>query len=185
MNCSWLALKPTGTRRKYIEKLTRSAAGRSTSRSRKRIKTAPSGAMSCKNRSSAVAGSFFFWILFRRWHLGAMREEDARKGLPPPDEEAARRQRLRRSVAAPDLATLKDFIRFYIATSRPCLDAERLTVDSVNIIAEWFFAGFTRVTGTDTVEEERSEVYNVRSSSLLALVRCGGELTPFSGYDRL
>ena len=63
------------------------------------------------------------------------------------------------------LATVKDFIRFYIATSNPRLD-ERPTIDSVNIVAEWFFAGFTRVTGTDTVEEERSEVYNVRPSSL-------------------
>jgi hypothetical protein len=34
-------------------------------------------------------------------------------------------------------------------------------VDFVNIVAEWFFAGFTRVTGTDTNEEERTEVYNV------------------------
>jgi hypothetical protein len=96
-----------------------------------------------------------------------MRKECARKGLPPPDEETARRQHLRPGVAAPDLATVKDFIRFYIATSRPRLDAEKPTVDSVNTVAEWFFAGFTRVTGTDTVEDERSEVYNVRSSSLL------------------
>jgi hypothetical protein len=29
-------------------------------------------------------------------------------------------------------------------------------------VAEWVFARFTRVTGTNTDEEERSEVYNVR-----------------------
>ena len=67
-------------------------------------------------------------------------------------------------MAAPDLATVKDFIRFYIATSKPQLNKEgkRPTADSINIAAEWFFAGFTRVTGTDTDKEERSEVYNVR-----------------------
>ena len=102
-------------------------------------------------------------------------EEYARKGLSPPDEETARHQHLRSGVAAPGLATIKDFIRFYIATSRPRLDAENLTVDSVNNVAEWFFAGFTRVTGTDTVEEERSEVHNVRSSSLLGVGVYGTE----------
>lgn len=96
-----------------------------------------------------------------------MKKEPARKGLSPPDDKTACHQHLRPGVAAPDLATVKDFIRFYIATSRPRLDAERPTVDSVNTVAEWFFAGFTRVTGTDTVEEERNEVYNVRSSLLL------------------
>jgi hypothetical protein len=38
---------------------------------------------------------------------------------------------------------------------------EKPTVDSVNTVAEWFFAGFTRVTGTETDPEERSEVYHV------------------------
>jgi len=92
-----------------------------------------------------------------------MRREYAQKGLSPPSEETARRQYLWPGVACPDLATVKDFIRFYIATNNRRLD-ERPTVDSVNIVAEWFFAGFTRVTGTDAVEEERSEVYNVRPS---------------------
>ncbi|KAN0069234.1 Protein of unknown function (DUF3435) domain containing protein [Elaphomyces granulatus] len=96
------------------------------------------------------------------WRLGAMRKEYAQKGLSPPDEETARCQYLGRNVTAPDLATVKDFIRFYIATSKPQLDKveKRPTADSINIAAEWFFAGFTRVTGTDTDNEERSEVYN-------------------------
>ena len=95
-----------------------------------------------------------------------MRKEYAQKGLSPPDEETARCQYLGRNVTAPDLATVKDFIRFYIATSKPQLDKveKRPTADSINIAAEWFFAGFTRVTGTDTDNEERSEVYNVRLS---------------------
>lgn len=71
----------------------------------------------------------------------------------------AREHCLRPGVAAPDLVTVKDFCRFYIATSRPQLTSVP-TVDSINAVVEWFFAGFTRVTGTDTNEEERSEVYN-------------------------
>lgn len=83
------------------------------------------------------------------------------QGLPPPDYETVRREHLGAGAAAPNLATVKDFLRFYSATSQPRLDADRPTADSVNIVAEWFFAGFTRVTGTPTDEEERSEVYNV------------------------
>jgi len=55
---------------------------------------------------------------------------------------------LREGVDAPDLVTVKDFLRFHIATSR------------VNTVAEWFFAGFTRITGTPT-DEDRSKVYKV------------------------
>lgn len=89
-----------------------------------------------------------------------MQQDAVQRGLPAPSEEAAREQCLRPGVEAPDLATVKDFVRFYIATSRPRL-TEQLTVDSINTVAEWFFAGFTRVTGTKTDAEERSEVYNL------------------------
>jgi len=63
-------------------------------------------------------------------------------------------------VNAPDLATVKDFLHFHIATSRGKI-VEKPTVDSVNTFAEWFFAGFTRITGTPTDEADKSEVYNV------------------------
>ena len=100
-----------------------------------------------------------------------MKEDHARVGLPGPNEDTARHDCLRSGIDAPNLTTVKDFLRFYIATSRPCLDADKPTVDSINTVAEWFFAGFTRVTGTDTDEGERSEVYNVRSQC--ASVWCG------------
>lgn len=56
------------------------------------------------------------------------------------------------------LATIRDFIRFIVHTSRGFLEEaqKRVTVDSMITFAEWFFAGFDRVTGKD-----RSEVYNV------------------------
>jgi hypothetical protein len=89
--------------------------------------------------------------------------------LSPPDKETVGREHLRAGAAAPDLATVKDFLPFYIATSKPRLDANRPTVDSVKIVAEWFFARFTRVMGTDTDDEERSEVYNVSWNSVMPL----------------
>lgn len=98
-----------------------------------------------------------------RWHLAEMRRDCVECHLPLPSEEMAREQCLRPGITAPDLVTVKDFIRFYIATSRPQL-ASVPTADSINTVAEWFFAGFTRVTGADTAEEERREVYNVRQA---------------------
>ena len=36
-----------------------------------------------------------------------------------------------------------------------------MTPNSVGTVAEWFFAGFTRVTGTAVKEEDRNEAYHV------------------------
>ena len=88
------------------------------------------------------------------------------KGLLSPDEDTVRRKHLEAGVAAPDWATVNDFLRFHIVASRPRLDADRPTVDSINVVAEWFFAGLSRVTGTKTDEGERSEVYNVSSRAV-------------------
>ena len=63
-------------------------------------------------------------------------------------------------MEAPDLVTIKDFFRFYIAISCGRIVAKP-TVDSINTNAEWFFAGFTRITGTEINEKDRSEVYKV------------------------
>jgi hypothetical protein len=48
-----------------------------------------------------------------------MRREAVNRGLDLPNEEMARQHWLHPSVAAPGLETVKDFIRFYIATCRP------------------------------------------------------------------
>jgi hypothetical protein len=63
-------------------------------------------------------------------------------------------------VEAPDLATVKDFLRFKAAAGKGMI-AEQTTCDSLNTFAEWFFAGFTRVTDTEINKEDRSEVYDV------------------------
>jgi len=69
---------------------------------------------------------------------------------------------LDKGISGPDLVTVKDFLEFYAATSHPQLDKKRPTADVIYTDGEWFFAGFTRVTGTDTKAEDRSEVYYVR-----------------------
>jgi hypothetical protein len=97
-----------------------------------------------------------------RYCFGVMREAHLREpsSSPPPTADMARAEYLHLGAPAPTLKFVKDFIRFYISISRPVLDNVP-TVDSINSIAEWFFAGFTRVTGTPTDAAERSEVYGV------------------------
>ena len=62
-----------------------------------------------------------------------------------------------KGVHAPDLATVEDFVHFHAASSNGKI-VELPTADLVNAFAEWFFAGFTRATGTPTIDEDRSEV---------------------------
>jgi len=38
---------------------------------------------------------------------------------------------------------------------------EKIISDSLNTFAEWFFAGFSRITGTPTDTDDKSEVFNV------------------------
>jgi hypothetical protein len=52
-----------------------------------------------------------------RWTHSEMQKDSRQRGLPIPDEANARHHSLRKGVDAPDLATVKDFLRFYIATS--------------------------------------------------------------------
>jgi hypothetical protein len=96
------------------------------------------------------------------WHHDEVKEASLQKGLPVPDEAVARERVLGKDVEAPDLATVKDFLRFHAATSKGKI-VERPTSESLNTFAEWFFAGFERITGTPTDADDRSEVYNVSS----------------------
>jgi hypothetical protein len=80
--------------------------------------------------------------------------------LPIPEEATVRERVLGAKVEVPDLATGKDFLRFRAATSKGKIK-EKISCDSLNTAAEWFFAGFSLVTGTPTNEGDRSEVYDV------------------------
>lgn len=57
-------------------------------------------------------------------------------------------KRLQEGLPPLDLATIKDFLRFKASISEGRIDEEleRVTADSLNTFAEWFFTGFTRVT---------------------------------------
>ena len=110
-----------------------------------------------------------------------MKEDALQKGLPAPDEAAVRELVLAKNAEALDLATVKDFLRFKAAAGK-CMIVEQTTCDSLNTFAEWFFAGFTRVTDTEINKEDRSEVYEGRQ---LDQPNCEAqepepELNPFS-----
>jgi hypothetical protein len=65
-----------------------------------------------------------------------------------------RRRNCPRTISAawnrgPDLASMKDFLHFYIIISWSQL-TERPTVDFINIVVEWFFAGFAQVISIET-----------------------------------
>ena len=89
-----------------------------------------------------------------------MKEDTLAEGLHVPDEAVVRERVLGANVEAPDHATVKDFLRWHAAISQGKIVKE-VTSDSLNTVVEWFFAGFSRVTGTPTHEDDRSEVYNV------------------------
>ena len=95
-----------------------------------------------------------------RRKLDKMREDAKRRGVIPPDERTAREHCLSKGVEAPDLAVVKDFLRFQASVMRGKIK-QIPTDESLNCFAEWFFGGFTRVTETVISKTKRTEVYNV------------------------
>jgi hypothetical protein len=91
-----------------------------------------------------------------------MRRNSEQRGLPAPDLAMVRKDCLRNAVEAADLATIKDFLRFYAKTSRAKI-LEEPTSDSINTFTEWFFAGFARVTGTPIDGDVRTALSCVRT----------------------
>src|SRR4051812_31412576 len=81
------------------------------------------------------------------WHYGGMKDDVFQKGLPAPNEAAVQELVLAQNVEAPDLGTLKDFLRCKAAAGKGMM-VEQTTCDSLNTFAEWFLSGFTRVTAT-------------------------------------
>ena len=64
-----------------------------------------------------------------RWALSGMQKHSFQRG-PRPDEANARHYCLHKGKDAPDLVTVKDFLRFYITTSRGKV-VEKPTANSV------------------------------------------------------
>jgi hypothetical protein len=48
------------------------------------------------------------------WHYIVIKKDALQKGLPVSDKAAVRERVLTKSVEAPDLATVKDFLHFYV-----------------------------------------------------------------------
>jgi hypothetical protein len=69
------------------------------------------------------------------WHLEEMKEDALREGLPIPNEAAVRDRVLRKHVEAPDLVTVKDFLRFHTATGKGKI-RKIITSNSLNTFAE-------------------------------------------------
>ena len=100
-----------------------------------------------------ISQEILIW-LFRWRNIIEKKQSDEDVPLPP---------RLDENAPPPDLATILDFVRFHAATSKGRIDNGGLiTVESSNTFMEWFFAGFTRVTGTVIDEETRSIIYKVK-----------------------
>ena len=76
---------------------------------------------------------------------------------------ATEAQSLQEGLSPLDLVKIKDFLHFVIATSRGSINdrQKKVTVDSMNTFAEWFFARFARVTGSRIDEKDRCAVYDV------------------------
>ena len=104
------------------------------------------------------------------------KNRDTRKLLPDSDTAAdtccTKARGLREGLPLPNLATIKDFPRFHIAMSKGRIDDQRITVDSVNTFAEWFFDGFARVTGSLIDEEDGHAVCDVSESSIRLRCPC-------------
>ena len=76
-----------------------------------------------------------------RWKLDEMREDAKRRGVISPDERTARETLPEQGVEAPDLAVVKDFLRFQAGVMRGKIK-QIPTDESLNCFAEWFFGGF-------------------------------------------
>ncbi|KAL9637832.1 MAG: hypothetical protein Q9164_001951 [Protoblastenia rupestris] len=74
---------------------------------------------------------------------------------------------LQEGLPSLNLATIKDFLRFYALGSDGRLDP-RMTSESLNNRAERFFAGFTRITSSVVTEQDRSHIYNYLLTIALA-----------------
>jgi len=90
-----------------------------------------------------------------RWWKHKLEEEEERDDL---SSDSVRDLVLGKGVPAPQMEDVKDFLRFYGMQSKGRL-REHASAESIKTQAEFFFAGFTRVTGTQTIEEERTDVY--------------------------
>ncbi|GAA3278971.1 hypothetical protein GCM10020218_029570 [Dactylosporangium vinaceum] len=81
------------------------------------------------------------------------------------EDESLREKGLQKGYPVPNLATIKDFVRFYVSSTDEILTL-RPTKSSVLNFAERFFAGYTRITKSVFDKKDSDDVYTVRNPSL-------------------
>jgi hypothetical protein len=95
--------------------------------------------MSCKRLLSSLFAASLRRLIptrhFSRRHE-EMKENALQKGLPVPDEAAVRDRVLKKHVDTPDLATVKDFLRFHAAMSKGKI-REEITCDGDLLGPRW------------------------------------------------
>lgn len=92
-----------------------------------------------------------------RWWKGKIEEEEKRVDLTLA---SVKDRVLCKDAPAPRMVDVKDFVRFYYLQSKGRIGNNKYaSTKSIVSAMEFFFAGFTRVTGTPTVEQERSEIF--------------------------
>lgn len=70
-----------------------------------------------------------------------MQQDIVQRGLPASSEEAVRKQYLQPGVEAADLTAGNDFVRFYIATTRPRLIEQSIMDSILRPLARGAFSG--------------------------------------------
>ena len=102
-------------------------------------------------------------MLMRPTRWREIDEKKRRNTLEPSmDSNTAAAPSLQEGSPSPDLGTIMEFVRFHAASSEGRIhNSGLITVDSSNTFMEWFFAGFTRITGTHIDEEDKKRVYQV------------------------
>ena len=81
------------------------------------------------------------------------------------EDESLREKGLQKGYPIPNLATIKDFVRFYVSSTDGILTL-RPTKSSVLNFAERFFAGYTRITKSVFDKKDSDDVYTVRNPSI-------------------
>jgi hypothetical protein len=90
--------------------------------------------MCCKGAlSTPLKRSILMWSF--SWHYEGMKEDALQKGLPALDEAVVGELILAKNADTPDLATVKDFLRFKAAAGKGII-MEQTTYDSLNTFTE-------------------------------------------------
>ncbi|KAK5045118.1 hypothetical protein LTR84_009451 [Exophiala bonariae] len=114
---------------------------------------------------------------YLRWHLKTLRDKYERRGISPPDEDTARSTFLGEGVSALDLVTVKDFLRFYAATSHPPSPYNMGTANLVHSLRVVYVISFGAA-----IKEYKRLFYN-DTDFLLAIAIADGALFSYDTLD--